>query len=269
MIYDCFAFFNELELLEIRLNELDAVVDKFVIVEATRTFQKNPKALIFADNKHLFEKFLPKIIHIVVDEYPNFFSKFRNPTPRDYDNHQKEFILKGIIDANDEDIIIVSDIDEIPRPYQILAYKNINGVKVFEQNFYYYYLNMLCIKSPNGTPDLWRGPVMLRKKDINTIRKVRTLRGKEGPGITIVPNGGWHFSYMGGVENIITKIEALSHDEFNKKYYKDAARLKELIEKGMDIFDRNQSYTTVNIDDTFPLYLRERANSFAHLIKTV
>ncbi len=268
MIYDCFAFFNELELLEIRLNELDAVVDKFVIVEATRTFQKNPKALIFADNKHLFEKFLPKIIHIVVDEYPGFFSKFRNPTPRDYDNHQKEFILKGIKDANPEDIIIVSDIDEIPRPAQIEAYRNVKGIKVFEQNFYYYYLNMLCIKSED-TPDLWRGPVMVLKKDIKTIRKVRTLRGKEGKNITIVPNGGWHFSYMGGVQNIITKIEALSHDEFNKEYYKDPARLQEMIEKGMDIFDREQLYKTVVVDGSFPRYLTEKIGSFSHLIKAI
>lgn len=268
MIYDCFAFFNELELLDIRLHELDAVVDKFVIVEATRTFQKNPKALIFADNKHLFEKFLPKIIHIIVDEYPGFFSKFRNPTPRDYDNHQKEFILKGIKEATDEDIIIISDVDEIPRPEQIEAYKNDKGVKVFEQNFYYYYLNMLCIKSPDGTPDLWRGPVMLLKKDIKTIRKVRSLRGKEGSGITIVPNGGWHFSYMGGVQNIITKIEALSHDEFNKEYYKDSVRLKEILEKGLDIFDRNIAYTTVSVDHSFPKYLRENIGCFAHLIKS-
>lgn len=267
MIYDCFAFFNELELLEIRLNELDAIVDKFVIVEATRTFQKNPKPLIFAENKHLFEKFLPKIIHIVVDEYPGFFSKFRNPTPRDYDNHQKEFILKGIKAANPDDIIIVSDLDEIPRPAQIEAFKNVKGVKVLEQKFYYYYLNMLCINSPSGNPDLWRGPVMLLKKDIKTIRKVRTLRGQEGAGITIVPDGGWHFSYMGGVHNIIKKIEALSHDEFNKEYYKDAERLKKLIAQGQDIFDRKQLYKTVAIDATFPKYLIDNLASFEHLIK--
>lgn len=270
MIYDCFAFFNELDLLEIRLNELDAVVDKFVIVEATRTFQKQPKPLYFELNKQRFEKFLPKIIHVVVSKYPGFFAKFRVPTPRDYDNYQKEFILQGIKGASAEDVIIVSDIDEIPRPEKIIEYKNQPGYKVFEQEFFYYYLNCICIKSGNAAEhDLWRGPVMLKKKDISTIRKVRSLRGKEGPNITIVRNGGWHYSYMGGVENIILKIESLSHDEYNKEYYKDPERLGKIINEGFDLFDRNQKYKFIDITNgASPAYLFKHLDRFRHLVKS-
>lgn len=131
MIYDCFAFFNELDLLEIRLNELDPVVDKFVLVEATRTFQKQPKPLYFEENKSRFKDFEHKIIHVVVDEYPNFFSRFRIPTPMDYDNHQKNQIIRGLKDAKPDDVIIYSDLDEIPRAEKIMQYKDVPGIKIF------------------------------------------------------------------------------------------------------------------------------------------
>ncbi|HZX73462.1 MAG TPA: hypothetical protein VFE57_03515, partial [Cyclobacteriaceae bacterium] len=75
MVVDCFTFFNELDLLEIRLNILNETVDRFVLVEATRTFQNNPKPLYFNENKKRFEAFLPKITHIIVDDYPWFFFK--------------------------------------------------------------------------------------------------------------------------------------------------------------------------------------------------
>jgi len=266
MIYDCFAIFNELELLELRLHELNPVVDKFVIVEATKTFQKQPKPLYFNENKEKFSKFSDKIIHIIVDKYPGFFSKFRIPTPWDYGDHQKNQIVQGLKDASPEDTILFSDIDEIPNPAKILEYKDLPGIKVFEQNFFYYFLNGLSLKE-DGSPDYWRGPVMLKKKDLKSPKKARLMRGKEGKGITIIKDGGWHFSYLGGVEKIIKKIEALEHTEFNTEYYKDPERLSEIINSGKDLFDRGTIYKFVDIDESFPKYLRENASRFEHLIK--
>ena len=144
MVYDCFPFFNELDLLEIRLNELDAVVDKFVLVEATRTFQKEPKPLYYEENKERFKKFEHKIIHVVVDEYPGFFAKFRIPTAWDYDNHQKNQVKKALKDCKPDDDIIISDLDEIPSAAKVTEHLNIDNPKVFEQRLSNFYVNCVA-----------------------------------------------------------------------------------------------------------------------------
>src|SRR5689334_5945992 len=115
MIYDCFIFFNELELLDIRLNILNEVVDKFVLVEATQTHQYKPKPLYYSDNKERFKAFHDKIIHLIVDELPP------NPTngPRnswDMERFQRNCIARGLNDCKPDDVIIISDLDEIPDP---------------------------------------------------------------------------------------------------------------------------------------------------------
>jgi beta-1,4-mannosyl-glycoprotein beta-1,4-N-acetylglucosaminyltransferase len=266
MVFDCFAFFNELDLLEIRLNELDSVVDRFVLVEATRTFQKKPKPLHFEENKQRFARFLPKISHVVVNEYPNFFTKFRIPKFWDYDNHQKEQVMRVIKDCAPDDIIIFSDLDEIPSPAKIIAHKLTPGIKVFEQKLFYYYLNSLAI-SATGQPDLWKGSIMLYRKDITTLKKIRSLRGQTGKNITIVREGGWHFSYLGGIEKIVTKIESLAHEEFNDAYFKNPERLKNAIASGKDIFDRDIHYKLVEVDASFPSYIRDNIQKFSHLMR--
>lgn len=274
MVYDCFAFFNELDLLEIRLNELNEVVDKFVLVEATRTFQKNPKPLYFEEKKERFKPFLDKIIHIVVDKYPNFFAKFRVPNPWDYDNHQKEFILKGLVNCNPDDVIIISDLDEIPNPQKITEYKDKPGIKVFNQGFYSYFVNCIVTQDEahGKQPIPWLGTVMLNYKDLTTIRKVRTdYRDQEqSKQHTVIEDGGWHFTYLGGIKTIIYKIESLSHPEMNKAKYKDPAQIKKLIESGKDIFKRdNMAHSFLPLDASFPRYIVENQSKFEELIYNV
>jgi beta-1,4-mannosyl-glycoprotein beta-1,4-N-acetylglucosaminyltransferase len=284
MIYDCFAFFNELELLEIRLNELNDVVDKFVLVEATRTFQKQPKPLYFQENKHLFKDFEHKIIHIVVDKYPTFWKKFRVPTPWDYDDHQKEHILLGLQNCKDDDVIIVSDLDEIPRAEKVKEYAYTEGIKVFRQYFACYFLNNICKKindyegkakaqiNENGF-GWWQGSVMLSYKDLKsktkTIEKTRLQRDLAEPQVKIIHQGGWHFSYMGGMERIIKKLESLAHPEFNNDFYKNEQKVKELILSGKSLFSENEFFERVDIFNTeipFPKYVKENLNKFKHLI---
>lgn len=284
MIYDCFAFFNELELLEIRLNELNDVVDKFVLVEATRTFQKQAKPLYFQENKHLFKDFEHKIIHIVVDKYPTFWKKFRVPTPWDYDDHQKEHILLGLQNCKDDDVIIVSDLDEIPRAEKVKEYAYTEGIKVFRQYFACYFLNNVCKKindyggkakaqiNENGF-GWWQGSVMLSYKDLKsktkTIEKTRLQRDLAEPQVKIIHQGGWHFSYMGGMERIIKKLESLAHPEFNNDFYKNEQKIKEAILSGKSLFNENEFFERVDIFNTeipFPKYLKENTNKFRHLI---
>ncbi len=281
MIYDCFAFFNELELLEIRLNELNDVVDKFVLVEATRTFQKQPKPLYFQENKHLFKAFEHKIIHIVVDKYPTFWKKFRVPTPWDYDNHQKEHILLGLQNCKDDDIIIVSDLDEIPNPDKIKQFAKIPGIKVFRQYQSYYFLNNVCRKihdfegkglaqfNENGY-GFWQGSVMLFYKDIRTIQTTRKYRdNKASERIKIIPQGGWHFSYMGGVEKIIEKLGAWAHPEYNTEENRNPDRIRQIIRAGQSLFYPDEQYELVDIATCslpFPKYLKENLSAFENLL---
>ncbi len=250
MTYDCFIFFNELDLLEIRLNVLNDVVDKFVLVEATKTFSNVGKPLYFKENKERFKKFEDKIIHIVVDEYPTFESAW------DYEWHQRNSITKGLIDCKDNDIILISDIDEIPNPVQINKYKKYSGVKVFKQKMFYYYLNKIDLINP-----YWTGVRMLNYSDFikndSSPQKTRHLRG------TLVNDGGWHFSYLGGAEKIAEKIKSFSHQEYNSSVYTDLVKIQQKIENGYDLLDlkNTRRYVGIEIDKSFPKYIREYANS--------
>ena len=109
-IYDCSLFRNELDLLELRLRELYDHVDHFVIVEATHTFQCEPKELVLKNNWDKFKQWHDKMIHVVVDDMPNTGNAWDN------DFHQRNAIVRGLVDADDEDLVIVCDGDEILRP---------------------------------------------------------------------------------------------------------------------------------------------------------
>ena len=110
MVYDCIPFFNELDILNLRLHVLDPYVDKFIIEEATVTFSGEPKELCFEKNKEMFREFLPKIEYIVVDNSPV------NTTTHLRDKFQKNALEKGLADAGENDMILLSDVDEIPNP---------------------------------------------------------------------------------------------------------------------------------------------------------
>lgn len=281
-VYDCFAFFNELDLLEIRLNILNDVVDFFVLVEATRTFQKQPKPLFFDENKDRFKKFEDKIIHVVVDTYPNFFTRFRVPKPMDYDNHQKNQIVRGLTHAQPDDIIIYSDLDEIPSPEKITKYRNKPGIKVFEQRFYSYYANCALVehpslpKSPNNDGQArWHGSVMAYYRDFSDTKSFRKMRDRSEPEVTIIEDGGWHFTYLGGIDSVIYKLNSFAHAR-EKKYgiqqtlkVNSVDALNEMINQGKDILGRDMSYKFVTPDDTLPKYLVENQNLYLNLFHYV
>lgn len=288
MIYDCFTFFNELDLLEIRLNVLNDAVDKFVIVEASRSFQGRPKPLYYQENKARFVSFEHKIIHIIVDEYPTFFSKWRKPKTWDLEDHQRNQIAKGLTHCKPEDVIILSDLDEIPNPLQVKQYRETNGMCVFKQMNFYYFLN--C-RSVDDSEKWWYGPVMARyedfkkPQDLRLISKAmnadhmkilknkthRFMRSLVNPiykrEIIIVEKGGWHFGFLGGVQKIIEKLEAFSHDEFNKPEFKKEEVILEAINSGKDILGRGLYCEFIPIDNSFPEYIINNKEKYAHLIK--
>lgn len=277
MIYDCFPFFNELDLLEIRLGELYNTIDTFVLVEATKTFQKTPKPLYFKENAERFAAYSDKIVHIVLDDYPNFFSKFRIPRPWDISHHQKNAVSRGLRTCHPDDVILVSDLDEIPRADKIAEYKSAPGIKVFEQRQYNYFLNCLAEKGPEEVHTVqranilyWKGTVMLNYRDFKNFRATRKYHDKSEPEVTCIKEGGWHFSYLGGYEKVMYKLRSLEHANEKQYYYdpeKDLEKLKRKIESGEDLFDRDFKFKFVPIDQSYPEYLLSNREKYKHLMK--
>ena len=272
MIYDCFLFFNELDLLEMRLNELDSLVDKFVIVESTETFSKKKKPLYYKENKDRFSKFQDKIIHVIVDDSPE---KEKNKTESEnrwaVEHFQRNCIERGLSSCTPEDIILVSDIDEIPRKTAIkdaidILDTNRKIIVSFCQRFFYYFLNGLCVNGNSMSP--WFGTTACRYEGFIGAEKMRMTKGRNKH---VINDAGWHFSYLGGADLIAYKIESFSHSEFDNKTIKDRDRIRDRVSKGIDLFDRpgrpRQVY--VKIDESFPDYLTENIEKFKHLIKEV
>jgi len=269
MVYDCFIFFNELELLEIRLEELDSVVDKFVLVEADRTFQNTKKSFIFEENKARFSKFLDKIIHVKLTKYPLFIPVINPFSPWKLEFYQRNSVLKGLVNCKPDDIVMFSDIDEIPN-HQVIKDRIQQGIqKIYglKMDMFMYFLNnqlifdggsnMTMEESKDG---IWHCtallPYKLLKKKPHRLRKIIMRTKRRGEVFEIIPNAGWHFSYMGGAKNIIKKIESFSHTEFNLDKFKDEEKIKEMIMKGEDLFGRDMKFKTIEAKGNFPSFLQ-------------
>jgi beta-1,4-mannosyl-glycoprotein beta-1,4-N-acetylglucosaminyltransferase len=272
MIYDCFIFFNELDLLEIRLNELNDVVDKFVIVECTESFSKNNKPLYYNENKNKFSEFHDKIIHIIVDDAPKKLStKTESENRWAVEHFQRNCIERGLTECLPNDVILVSDVDEIPRPESItmvtetLQKENDDRIISFKQRFFYYFLNGLCVQGSKAAP--WFGTTACLYKGFIGAEKMRMTKGSTRFQML---ESGWHFSYLGGADSIAHKIESFSHSEFDNDNIKNRARINDRMRKGLDLFDRpgrpRQVY--IEIDDSFPAYIRDNIKKFDHLINS-
>lgn len=270
MLYDCFIFFNELDLLEIRLNELDSVVDKFVIVEADKTFQNTKKGFVFEQNKDRYKKFSHKIIHIKLTKYPLFLPIINPFSPWKLEFYQRDSIVKGLVGCQPNDIVMISDVDEIPDPSVIKQYldKGINDIYGLKMDMFMYYLNNKLIfdggsnmckeESKNG---IWHCtamlPYRLLKKKPYKIRKTIMRTKRKGEVYQIIPNAGWHFTYLGGAKKIIEKLESFSHTECNLKEYKDENKINDIIKSGKDLFGREMEFEVIDVCQNLPKYLQQ------------
>lgn len=251
MIYDCFLFHNELDLLEIRLNELKDVVDRHVLVESTITFQHNPKSLHYEQNKERFKEFHDKIIHIVVDDAPT-------TNPWDTEFFQRNAIRRGLGDCKDEDLIIVADADEIPSPFALNIYQRspVKRLRAFKQIYTHYYFN--CVVNGN-----WALSRILPYEVFRQYPDVQQIRESHAE---VLFRGGWHFSYLGDWQRLVDKVKSFSHTELNDPFYINEERVKACIEQGLD-FTRPRQFEFVPIDDRFPLYIRQNTDKFSQYIK--
>lgn len=278
-LFDCFTFFNELDLLEIRLETLDSVVDFFVIAEAPITYRADPKPLYFELNKQRFAKFLPKIRHIIVDDLP---------TEKGFDQNwqretlQRAALERGLADARDEDIIMLSDLDEIPTPAKIKeAITWHDTLRVFHMRFFSYFAN--CESHPGNA--YWVGtgmteyrlakgrfeyvlkklPTHLRMRPNASLRKRISMRLKEASilltrslRIKRIRNGGHHFSWLGGADKVLQKRGAISihgGQVFPEDYLTDSGAAKVV----------NQAIARArSLDNSMPNILNSK--KFEHLI---
>ncbi len=256
-IFDCFQYFNEDHIVELRFNILDKFVDKFVIVESTVNHQGKTKKLNFDIKK--YKKFRNKINYIVVEDTPNNYKKPHEGGESLVEQHQRNSIMKGLEDADDNDIIILSDVDEIPNLNKLSEF-NKNNYAVFSQKMFMYKLNYLNIKESN-----WHGSKICLKKNLKSPQWLRDLKFKDYPfwridkvrNLQIIKDGGWHFAYLQTPENISKKIQSFAHGEFNKANIINEENIRNKIEKGQDIFDRGHNLKKVEIDSSFPEFINK------------
>lgn len=286
-LYDCFLFYNELDVLDIRLNLLKGIVDKFVILESTITFSGKPKPLIFQENKHLFTPFLDKIIHVVVDDTPNDFFNLplmtnpktkldiinnkilkhlnessgwnRNEKQWGREIYQRESLIRGLVECSEDDVILISDVDEIPNPdslNDLLINVNENDVIDFKQKMFYYHIDLLKEKN-------WSGPKLTTFKTLS-YKSLNEMRANKFTTKTL-NLGGWHISFMGGTQRIKTKIEAYAHQEFNNEYIK--SNIENNIHQKNDLFFRGDKLTKINTEEEYPKeFLELVRNKYTYLI---
>jgi len=267
MIYDCFPFFNELMLLEIRLNEMSPFVDKFVLVEGTYTYSGQPKRLYYDEVKdnEVFAPFKDKITHLVYDGEPIPLiykdDLYINPLSevarrrRNYESLQRNVIEQGLSDAEPDDIIIGSDLDEIINMDVFPIIKNISKPCRLEMKLFYYSFN--CRANEN-----WYWAAFCRFRDFKTAQGLRLERNHKN----IVMNAGWHFAELMSPDKLSEKLGSFCHAEYDTDHFRDVDRIRKHIEANEDIYERpNMTFTVEPLDA--PKYVMNNQERYKEFIK--
>ena len=254
-IFDCFMYFDEEQILDLRLNVLYNEVDYFVIVESIYNHKGEQRDLLFDIQK--FQKFKEKIIYLIYIEIPRQVEFIKEEDDervkgRKYimnalyrENAQRNYILEGLKNANKEDLILVSDVDEIPKLSSLDLNKIKDEIILFKQDMFYYKYNLTL---PNFK---WTGTKAIRKKKLNSPQWLRNVKDRKYPffridtvfsdkkyiNIKIIEDGGWHFSNIKSPEMIEHKLRSyLHHREFDEVSL-SVEEINELVKKKQAIYD--------------------------------
>lgn len=239
-----FGLEYELDLLELRLEYLDNIVDYFVLVEANFTHLGAFKELFFSLNKPRFNKWLHKIVHIVLEEP-------RNKIPGSWDNeyYHRNALLKGFKKCNllSDDIVSVSDLDEFPSIDGLEFYRNNNlqGTWGLLQSLHYYYIN--CRASIK-----WHGTQLSRWKEYMDGITPQEIRSRREYSQHLSVPGGWHFSYMGGIKNVNKKLNSVTESGTVAKWTDNLHLLEDAISKKEIFFNGNPLIVDNILDGTYP-----------------
>ena len=254
-IFDCFIYNNEEMILDLRLSYLNKYVEKFIIVESKYTHQGDLKKNFL--NLNNFKKYEDKIDYNLIDIFPENLSNWGR------ENYQRNFLMNSIKSLNDDDYVMISDLDEIPN------LKNLNNITkskftAFQQTNYSFKFNL-----KNTTFPIWYGTKLCKKKYLKSPQWLRDQKVKKYSILkfykikwNIIQNGGWHFSYIMNPNEISEKIKSFSHAEYNLDKYTNIKIIEDKLSKGLDLFNRNQSYQKVELDSSFPKSFFENKNKF-------
>lgn len=251
--FDYFLFNNEIELLNYRLEILDEAVDYFLLVESPFTFTGKPKELFYEKNIDLFKKYSSKIVHSVFEDFPyNDYVDGERVWKNEIANRNGGLQLsivnlskdKGIV-LNQNDIIGISDVDEIWNPHCInnIRKDELQDVIYSPKMELYYYNFLQKFSEPWIHPKIVLGKRVIDGELADDIRR--------GSGI-LIEDGGWHLSYFGDVDFIIAKLEAFSHQEFNTFEIKNRDRIEKSIAMGIDLFGRDDARMAKNDFSNMP-----------------
>ena len=268
-IYDCFPFYNELDLLELRLTELYDFVDHFVLVEANMTHQGNPKPYYFEDNKSRYAQWLDKIIHIRVDDMPNSLDSWVNEA------HHRDQISQGIADADGDDLILISDLDEIIRPaaleYMVNSDQTLFALRMSLHNFKFNYMRV----SP-GQYDIWAMAgrrALIKEVTPTEFRRIRfqfmnSPYQFQNDGCEVIEHGGWHFGYMGSNEWLVDKARNFAHAEMNRSEFIQQIDVEKSIaeRKEWNRLNSNDKYAIVELDNYFPKTILNNQDKYSDFI---
>ena len=225
MIVDTFMFYNEFDVLEIRLNTLAPYVDLFVLVEAEVNHVGGPKELFFENNKERFSKWLPKIKHIVV-------SKDESPTdksPWSREKYQRECILRGLDGIPSDAIVMISDVDEIPDMSMFKWEHLPHRVISLHMWMYMYNFNFLFTGEP------WIGTVVTTAELVK-LHGVNFFRDRRWQFPTM-KYAGWHLSSFGDEKHVLNKMKTFAHalDDNNHKHLQTEENIKKWIQEGKHV----------------------------------
>lgn len=268
-IYDCFPFYNELDLLDLRLNELYDHVDYFVIVEATTTFQSQPKKLFLKDNWERYAKFHDKMIHVIVDDAPG------DPNAWVNDIYQRNAIMRGLVNVDPDDICIIGDADEILRP-EIIDHMRSNPKDImgFRTPYFNFKFNYMLKECPRGEEYcVW--VVACKKKFLEEPDAFRAQRFElsrlplnyEDDSIRMYEHAGWHFTYLGDTEFIKNKIRSFAHTELNIEEILNRIDVDAMMRNGVGFNPADpRPFVPVAFDKYMPKYLLENKEKFNQYI---
>lgn len=258
IIYDCFTFYNELDLLELRLKELHDHVDYFVLVESDRTFTNQPKRFFYRENQERFAQWADKIIYQPVTS-PRHSDAWEN------ERHQRNSILNAVKDADPDALIVISDVDEILRAAAV-DYMRASNQMVYALRMPIYNFKFNYMKLDPDRYGVWAMAARRGVFDNLTPDQLRNMRFSfagmpykhQQQGAEVIEHGGWHFGYMGDTEYLLDKARSFSHTEVNRPEF-----LKQIDPEASiaarTSWDRNSAdkYEIVSVDDYLPLAVRD------------
>jgi len=264
-IYDCVTFFQESLHMELRINILKNVVDKFIVCESLYDHRGKKKKINFCKNN--YPEIKEKIKHIIIEEaFPEGNDPWKNQAI------QREYILQHLEDLEGSDYVMFSDPDEIPNPERIKELNLKKKFGIFHQNIYSYKFNIL---NKNESP--WEGTRICKKRNLKSIDWLRHKvlsknlkypfwRIDKEKSIEIIEDGGWHFSYLLTPEQIANKFKSLAETSWDKEKFLDLEYIKNRIEEKKDLFGRGHIYESVKIDKSYPEYIIKNLTKYSEWI---